>query len=808
MEKLLILDLDGNFVAGFKVRLEIRQGLHGQAQTKVSGKLGTNLNLLTVYRQWQQRYASLESMFRDLTHSDPYQITGGSNRSDALNACQKAADDVEQELDRWLNQDPGFIEIRERLLQAGKKFRLWVETNDVWLQRLPWEKWSVLKNASAEVGLVLPEYDTAERKHSPRDRVRILAVSGHATDLNSLEDEQQIINKLVSKAGAEIVWKQAPSPSELNALLRAGGLDILIFSGHSASTEDGKRCEIQLTAEHRLEIPDFRFALREATEKGLRLAIFNSCDGIGLAHQLAAEKGITLPHLVFMREKLPDAVSPKFLAQFFESFIGGESLYAAVQKAQQVLHDDWEKDYPCASWLPVVCPNPTEETPTWRSLSARFAKRQKWYSFGKVLAASLVVVAVVGGVRESGSLETLELSHYDFMMQHKLQEGVDEDLVIITIDKNDMKYQDDQKMKRAIVQETGKLRSLSGQALSLLIENINKHSQPSVIAMDIRRPISAAEDYPPLAKQLKETDNFIAICEGNENIAAPPELPRKQVGFSDVPIDPNSGQNSQLTLVRRFLIRIKPDKNFKCFANIASSFPLSIVNKHLKLEISEDDKGILRLNKGDNRLISTLQSSTGPYSKSDSIREAESATQTMLKFKKISNDEEIAITGIAAKYRLRDVLNDKFKLGNLKDKIVLIGVTEAGKDDFLTPFSKKPIPGVYLHAHAISQLLDKFDEKRAIKRDVIEFWPRWQEAIWIMSWSIAGGLIVWKFRRPVIFILANGVAILMLMGSCFWLFNTPIIWVPFVPTAIGMLASTGVVWLLVRKNSQPFALSR
>ncbi|NEP53729.1 MAG: hypothetical protein F6K63_11220 [Moorea sp. SIO1G6] len=51
--------------------------------------------------------------------------------------------------------------------------------------------------------------------------------------------------------------------------------------------------------------------------------IFNSCDGLGLAYQLAAQQDLYLPQVIVMAEKVPDPVSPKFLRYFLEAYIRG-----------------------------------------------------------------------------------------------------------------------------------------------------------------------------------------------------------------------------------------------------------------------------------------------------------------------------------------------------------------------------------------------------------------------------------------------------------------------------------------------------
>ncbi|NEQ18358.1 MAG: hypothetical protein F6K44_33750 [Moorea sp. SIO3E2] len=68
---------------------------------------------------------------------------------------------------------------------------------------------------------------------------------------------------------------------------------------HSGTSQEGQRGEIQLNQTERLTIDDMRFALKKAigrrpryaNARGLQLAIFNSCDGLGLASEKSVQNG-------------------------------------------------------------------------------------------------------------------------------------------------------------------------------------------------------------------------------------------------------------------------------------------------------------------------------------------------------------------------------------------------------------------------------------------------------------------------------------------------------------------------------------
>ncbi|MBC7883249.1 MAG: hypothetical protein H7Y37_18320 [Anaerolineae bacterium] len=97
----------------------------------------------------------------------------------------------------------------------------------------------------------------------------------------------------------------------------------------------------------------------------MQLAIFNSCDGLGLAWDLAR---LNIPNVVFMSEPVPDRIAYEFFAYFLQGFITQEqSLYMAVRSARERL-GEVEADFPGASWLPTLQHNPAEPVLIWKAI--------------------------------------------------------------------------------------------------------------------------------------------------------------------------------------------------------------------------------------------------------------------------------------------------------------------------------------------------------------------------------------------------------------------------------------------------------
>lgn len=158
-----------------------------------------------------------------------------------------------------------------------------------------------------------------------------------------------------------------PSRQEFDtALWDDQGWDILFFAGHSQTEQQTGRLYLHDGPEHRsLTLEHLQEGLRTALERGLQLAIFNSCDGLGLANSLG---NLQIPVTIVMREPVPNRVAQDFFQRFLEGYaIAQLPLYQAVKQARRQLQG-LENDYPGAAWLPIICQNSALLPPTWLQL--------------------------------------------------------------------------------------------------------------------------------------------------------------------------------------------------------------------------------------------------------------------------------------------------------------------------------------------------------------------------------------------------------------------------------------------------------
>ena len=229
------------------------------------------------------------------------------------------------------------------------------------LQRLPWHRcWLFERYRKAEIALSNPNYEPKPKGQSSSSKVRILAILGDSTGIDTEKDR----NSLQKLPNAEVTFLEEPQSQQLNDHLWEQSWDILFFAGHSSSPADASG-RIYFNSSESLTVAELRDGLQTAIEQGLQLAIFNSCDGLGLAQDLAE---LSLPQVIVMREPVPDQVAQKFLQYFLPAFAQGKSLYLAVREARERLQGI-ENRFPCATWLPVIYQNPAEVPPTWQKLS-------------------------------------------------------------------------------------------------------------------------------------------------------------------------------------------------------------------------------------------------------------------------------------------------------------------------------------------------------------------------------------------------------------------------------------------------------
>ncbi|WP_082209826.1 CHASE2 domain-containing protein [Fischerella sp. PCC 9605] len=757
MTKLVVLKLDGDLEhQGFWVTLEIGSDF-ARPEIEITGNLPPYPDLVTCLNQWQLNYRSLGIPSR----IKPQEIIYDGSITKRISECHQTAKILRDRLQKWL-ASADFRQINNTLreeLTRDETIRVLIRTDNHQLQSLPWQEWDFFdRYPFAEFALTATAFETPP-KPSRKPKVRILAILGDSTGIN-IQPDRQLLESLPN---SETVILVEPQRQELNNYLWQQW-DILFFAGHSETADRTGR--IYINKSDSLTIDELRYGLTRAIAQGLQLAIFNSCDGLGLARQLAC---LQIPQMIVMREPIPDEVAQKFLKYFLVAFADGKSLYLASREAREKLQG-LEDKFPNATWLPVIFQHPNTVPPTWKDLFIQNTKPRQ--NFLTIIITSILVTALVMGMRHLGMLQPWELQAYDHLMQiQPAIERLDPRLLIVTVDEADIYYQNQQKMKR-----TG---SLSDLALLQLLQKLEQY-QPTTIGLDVYRDFSVDPDNPNLATRLNQDDRIFAVCkvsadfdDASDGIHPPDEVPKNRQTFSDFVVDSDD-------ILRRQLLQLNPPVESPCTAEYAFSLQIArhyLLSKGAIADITS--QGYLQIGKV---AFKPLKEHSSGYQGVDA-----SGYQVLLNYRSLRDRENIAES-----VSLKDVLNDRINLDSLKNRIVLIGVTAPSTSDYWkTPVTNKKIPGVFVQAHMISHILSAVLDGRAL----LWWWSGWVEAVWVLGWSLVGGIIAWCFSKPMHLGLAVVTGLLTLFGICFSIF-TQAGWIPLVPPAlVFMFTATATVWI-------------
>lgn len=783
MSKLVVFNLGrGDLKRGFpSVTVQLWEEGNPIAM-QFTGSLPSAPELWQLYRRWQLLYQLLyEALYPSLhwrrhvekeddeIEIDEEDVTNISS-VDFSNLC----DDLSKKINTWLKSE-SFRNIDQKLrtsLDTHDEIRLILATEDEQVKRLPWHLWDFFEDyQSSIVGISAAEIERVKPlPKNPGDKLRILAIIGNSEGID-VEKDRAILEQL---PGAETVFLVEPQRQELDKWLwDKQGWDILFFAGHGstqhsqAEPENEATGQIHINKTDCLTVLQLKNALKAAIARGLRLAIFNSCDGLGLARNLAS---LHIPQMIVMREPVPDLVAQEFLKHFLSAFADGD-FYLALREAQDRLQG-LENEFPCASWLPVMCQNPSEAPLVWQK--PILAPERKSLPNRRILPiafqVSLIVTALIITMRSLGILQSSELMSFDHVMRSRPYERPDQRILVVTVTEADVRAQPANERAGA---------SLSDKTLALAVKKLEQF-KPRAIGLDIYRENPVSADNADLAYTMQNSDRFFAICKTSEEdknpgVPPPPEVSVQRQGFSDVLTDPDG-------VIRRQLLAMAPA--LPCLTD--KSFSFRLANRYLA------DFGIIpQLNPEKNFqlgniVLKNLEENSGGYYGIDNL-----GHQILLNWR--SSPE------IAPQVTLRQILNNELSPDLVRDRIVMIGTTaESFHDYWSTPYSAQKMPyqpmsGIVVQAHMVSQIISAVLDRRPL----LSVLPKWCEVLWVWYWSISGGIIAWYFRSPLHLGIAIASGLAILYGICLYVLIQGV-WIPLIPSALVLLACSVIVAVYTR----------
>lgn len=367
---------NGNPGQGFYVTLEIRRD-NNYLLEDIEGRLPDNRELEDLCTDYSQTFRWLTTQ-RGITDDnwqyEDIQIDLPTSEVDICSDLRDLSQQLQNSMTEWLqySQDQGWnqilLKLANKLGNISDNFRLLIRSADSKLYKLPWHSWNLMQlNRNVEIAfsfLTNGGLESPQTNYRNNTKVRILAILGSSMGLDT-EQDLNLLNQL-NDNDAEVTPLRQPSPRELITRLRKPeGWDIFYFAGHSET--NGEVGRIYIDENKFLEISEFQNSLQDANRYGLKIAIFNSCNGLGLAQQLAY---LHIPFTIVMREPVPDTVAQSFLEHFLIEYSGGKSLYTSVRRAREML-EEFHHEFPGATSLPVIVQNPNQVSLTWRNLFDR-----------------------------------------------------------------------------------------------------------------------------------------------------------------------------------------------------------------------------------------------------------------------------------------------------------------------------------------------------------------------------------------------------------------------------------------------------
>ncbi|MEB3277491.1 MAG: CHASE2 domain-containing protein [Lyngbya sp.] len=809
MGKVAILKFGhGNFEQGFDVLLQIKTD-DNRLLAELEGQLPPNPGLEGCYVSWQTRFrrlkgASQSSRRLKTETEEAWEIDesfqSNSSTVDDFSRCQRLVRDVEKRMKTWLQSStPKWQCIRERLgvefAQGEGEIRLVIQTKNPRLWKLPWHVWDLLEEYQIGLGYTLPGFSanfTPVHRSSRANKVRILAVLGDKRNLN-LQPDQEAIRKL---KGAEVLFLHQPRSTQfIKTLRQPKGWDILFFAGHSKTEE--KTGRIYLSDQESLRLDEFKNTLKEAINNGLKIAVFNSCDGLGLAQELIQRQ---IPVTIVMQESVPDLVAQSFLKEFLAEYSTGKALYTAVYQAQKRLEDF--QDLPGATWLPLIFQNLANVPPSWQALRSQKVpedpnnskdisgafmlknskQRRRFIRIIIAICTSLIAAFLVIIVRDFGQLRLLELQAFDHLMRSRPAETLDSRMLIVDITRTDVNAQ----VRPA---DEGKNKSISDGYLQQLIEKLSA-LEPRVIGLTLYRDYQLKPEFQKLMTRFKLDKRLISQCDVGEDLLNSGRAPsphaiqgagwKQRIGFSDQILDADG-------TIRRQSLSLEPPKDLQvspCQSEF--SFNLLVALRYLSDEglLSEEIYKEGEDFQSENIMFDPLPPNTALYDPLLNINHR----QILLNYR--ATGEKIAPT-----ITLSEALQGSIDPALVKDKIVLIGTSDP---DFHTVYSTPygEMSEMLVQGHMISQLISAVQDERQL----LGWWPDWKENIWILVWALIGGLLA-RWFRPAIAVAAAIPIIWVLHRYSYLLLIEQGLWIPFVPPVLALgvaLMTTTLIYRLLK----------
>ncbi|BAZ18746.1 putative Chase2 sensor protein (plasmid) [Calothrix sp. NIES-4071] len=344
----------------------------GQGQ-RLTTQVEYPVALTQLYQDWRRAYMNF---YQSQPLSQPLRgrcIDGGvaiaPNNWQAL--LFKAEANLMYEFNHWL-QSAELYKIRSTIAAAKVSdkietvkislIQIFLTCAPIELDRFPWEAWELGAEFGAqEIQIIRAPLNVGTPQTLQKQvnwRPRILAVLGDDSGLN-FQGERNALKSLFRVADVQFVSWQPQQTSlqvveQITNAIADSSWDILFFAGHSDESEITGG-EISVAPGVSVAISQIAQKLSAAIERGLSVAIFNSCSGLNIANTLI---DLGLSQVIIMREPIHNSVAIEYMVKFLQGLAKHLDIYESMLEARRYLHTEKNFAYPSSYLVPSLFCHP------------------------------------------------------------------------------------------------------------------------------------------------------------------------------------------------------------------------------------------------------------------------------------------------------------------------------------------------------------------------------------------------------------------------------------------------------------------
>jgi hypothetical protein len=330
--------------------------------------LGSAPRLKQLLNEWQLLYRATVKLMGD-NLSQPVIFDDSAITNVSVQDLSQLHHQLQHELNLWLTVS-NFNRVEKQLrtrLNSSAPIIVTILANQATIWQLPWYLWHFFDDYPQAIELFSKPRSVDVTRHQPKrnGQVNIMAVFGEDAALN-LQNDRADLRSILGVNNIEFI--EQPSAAVISAnLTRELGCDIFWFGGHGDSIE-GEGI-IYLDERTPLEISVLKREFQIAVDRGLQIAVFNCCSGLGLAEQLI---DVNIPYIIVMRVEIPNYLAKQFLQDLLIRYRQGADFTQAFKFARHQLSLASSSKF--ANWLPVLFHNPLSKSVTWQDLKQARAK--------------------------------------------------------------------------------------------------------------------------------------------------------------------------------------------------------------------------------------------------------------------------------------------------------------------------------------------------------------------------------------------------------------------------------------------------